>query len=61
MPLTLSCTRICLGLQLAAWRLFVLPDLTLRFDDVQYNSLAIKILLVTYGCELLFAPVNWEM
>lgn len=47
-----------LGLQLTAYRLFALPSMPLRFVDVQYMSLAMKIILVSYGADLLFGDLN---
>ncbi|GAA6001260.1 hypothetical protein JCM10207_007490 [Rhodosporidiobolus poonsookiae] len=59
--LNLVIGTVALVLQLFAWRLFVLGSEPIRFDDVVYFSTAMKILLIGYGCDLLFGDVRPEI
>lgn len=53
--LNLAVSTAALGLQVAAYRLFVLPSAPIRFSDIQHLSMAMKILLVGYAADLLFS------
>ncbi|GAA6037025.1 hypothetical protein JCM8097_005514 [Rhodosporidiobolus ruineniae] len=50
-----------LVLQLLAWRFFAIPSEHMRIEDVQYFSIAMKILLVGYAADLLFGDVRPEI
>jgi len=52
---------IALVLQLIAWRLFALPHQPIRYDDYTWFSLALKIVLIGYGADLLFGDVRPEI
>ncbi|GAA5835762.1 hypothetical protein JCM9279_004640 [Rhodotorula babjevae] len=52
---------VALALQLIAWRLFVLPHQPIRYDDYTWFSLALKIVLIGYGADLLFGDVRPEI
>ncbi|GAA6011648.1 hypothetical protein JCM11491_004720 [Sporobolomyces phaffii] len=53
--LNLVASLIALGLQLSAWHIFVISSTSepVRFDEVARLYLALKILLVSYGADLL--------
>ncbi|BGP14115.1 hypothetical protein JCM10213v2_002055 [Rhodosporidiobolus nylandii] len=59
--LNLITATFALVLQCLAWRLFVLPQTPLRMNDIIFLSCAMKLLLVGYGCELLFSDLRPEI
>ncbi|KAM0753809.1 hypothetical protein T439DRAFT_370603, partial [Meredithblackwellia eburnea MCA 4105] len=52
---------IALVLQMNAWNLFIVPEMSMVPEDVKYLYGAIKIVLVGYGAELLFARSHIEI
>lgn len=59
--LNLVMATISLSLQLSAWRLLVVPATPLRVRDGQLLYLAVKMLVIAYGCEMLFADIHFEI
>ncbi|TNY17102.1 Proteophosphoglycan ppg4, partial [Rhodotorula diobovata] len=52
---------VALVMQLVAWRLFVLPSQPIQYADYAWFSLALKLVLVGYGADLLFGDVRPEI
>lgn len=52
---------IVLGLQIASYRLFIIPYAPIRFVDIKIFSLGMKILQASYAADLLFGDLNPEV
>ncbi|ORY88586.1 hypothetical protein BCR35DRAFT_329831 [Leucosporidium creatinivorum] len=52
---------VVLGLQLASYRLFIIPYAPIRFVDIKMFSLGMKILQASYAADLLFGDLNPEI
>lgn len=59
--INLVMSTFVLCLQLSAWRLFVVPGTPMRAADGKLLTAAVKALLITFGCEMLFADVHVEI
>ncbi|KAK4056164.1 hypothetical protein OIO90_002895 [Microbotryomycetes sp. JL221] len=54
-------STLVLAFQIAAWRLFVLPQQPMRFNDVRYLCVAMKLLTIGYAVDITFGDVNGEI
>lgn len=54
-------STVCIALQCLAWRLFVLPTMPLRLQDIRYLSFAMKLLATGYAADLLFGDVHMSI
>ncbi|GAA5879713.1 hypothetical protein JCM8547_004833 [Rhodosporidiobolus lusitaniae] len=59
--LNLVASTLALVFQLLAYRLFILPSSPIRLSDVKYLSIAMKVVLTGYVCDLLFGDLRPEI